>query len=298
MKSVVVEINNQYALVLKQDGSFVRLRNRNYSVGDEMDLAPGAGHRNLPFILSMAASLVLMLTVSAYAYFTPYSYISMDVNPSIEYTLNRFDRIIQVRTCDVESQELVQSLHVQHYHADTAVEKTLEQLRSLQYLKANQDNMMMIAVASANEEHAAKLMEKVSVTLRQAAERNQIRLQIHTAQDTPARVMEARQMGTTFGKLRLIERLRDSSPDPAVIQDHDWIHSSVQDIVQKTIQSGKHNSGFTDGTSNGNQNYVPDDSNGSVSPPEPNREGDGPGAPVDAGDDKGGKTPSTSSGQS
>lgn len=37
-----------------------------------------------------------MAGVGAYAYYTPTSYVSLDVNPSIEYRLNVFDRVLSV----------------------------------------------------------------------------------------------------------------------------------------------------------------------------------------------------------
>jgi hypothetical protein len=41
----------------------------------------------------MAAALALF-TTGHNAYYTPTDYVSMDVNPSVEYSVNRFDRIL------------------------------------------------------------------------------------------------------------------------------------------------------------------------------------------------------------
>lgn len=61
----------------------------------------------------MAACFVLCVALGGYhLYFTPTSIISMDINPSIELEINRFDKVIGVDGYNEDGENLVESLHM------------------------------------------------------------------------------------------------------------------------------------------------------------------------------------------
>jgi hypothetical protein len=47
------------------------------------------------------------------------------------------------------------------------------------------------------------------------------------------RVQQAREMGVTPGKLNLVEKLRDSAPNPEDIDIEEWLDNSVKDIMKR-----------------------------------------------------------------
>ena len=48
------------------------------------------------FAAAAACSLLVFLAGGSYLFFTPTAFISVDVNPSLELGINRFDRIVSV----------------------------------------------------------------------------------------------------------------------------------------------------------------------------------------------------------
>lgn len=46
----------------------------------------------------------------ALAYYTPAKYVSLDVNPSIEYQLNIFDRVLTVKGVNDDGSEIVDEI--------------------------------------------------------------------------------------------------------------------------------------------------------------------------------------------
>ena len=71
-------------------------------------------------LLSAVACLAIAIITGYFLYFTPTLEISVDLNPSLELSVNRFDRVIGV-TCNNESAEaLVASLGTNLKHMDCA----------------------------------------------------------------------------------------------------------------------------------------------------------------------------------
>lgn len=64
--------------------------------------------------VAAAACLVLIALASGggYVFFTPTAYISIDINPSLELGINRFDRIVSVEGYNAEAEELLESCGV------------------------------------------------------------------------------------------------------------------------------------------------------------------------------------------
>lgn len=105
MRGIVLEIKNGRCVVLKKDGTFEEVRNRNYTVGQKVSLSKPAYAK----YLAAAACLLLVCTaaIGQHLYFTPTSYVYLDINPSIRLDLNCFERIIDVVPLNDDAETLL-----------------------------------------------------------------------------------------------------------------------------------------------------------------------------------------------
>ena len=78
MKMVITEISGNAAVGLREDGSFVRLCQRGYAVGQTVEIRRNASVIRLA--AACAAAFVLLSTAAA-AVRLPYSYVTLDINP-------------------------------------------------------------------------------------------------------------------------------------------------------------------------------------------------------------------------
>lgn len=87
---------------------------------------------------AVAAGLTIMTSsVGVWAYTTPVSYVSLDVNPSIEYTLNAFDRVIEVEAVNEDGQTILANVEdLNNLKIEEAITETVEQLTQEGYLQA------------------------------------------------------------------------------------------------------------------------------------------------------------------
>ncbi|HVI42480.1 MAG TPA: anti-sigma factor domain-containing protein, partial [Anaerovoracaceae bacterium] len=111
MKGIVVENNNKDAVILTDDGLFSKVKNNKYEVGQTIDIKENkrTGSKLIAGAASMVAALAVC-TVGAFAYYTPTDYVSLDVNPSVEYSVNVFDRILDVKAVNDDGEEILSSL--------------------------------------------------------------------------------------------------------------------------------------------------------------------------------------------
>lgn len=141
MKGIVAEIKGKYAVILTQDGLFKKVRALpGMTVGMETELERLSGdtgnRRFAARVVSMAAAGLLVLGVGfgAYSYTIPYSYVDIDINPSIELAVNIYDRIIDTKALNEDGEKLLMSKDLRHKSLDNGVRDLLNRAVEQGYL--------------------------------------------------------------------------------------------------------------------------------------------------------------------
>lgn len=147
-------------------------------------------------VMPAFALLLCLLSVSGYHLLqTPVSYISMDINPSIELSLNRFDRVVQATAFNDDGQQLLDAVPVNGQTYTKAIDNlvTSETMRS--YL--TEENILTFTVASTDTDRERNLISGI-----EAAEPNQNGCQhiCRSANADMSLVQQAHQQGLSFGK--------------------------------------------------------------------------------------------------
>lgn len=183
MKSVVLEIKGKFAAVLSDDGSIKKVKNKNYAVGQEIwsiqkeedfIMKKISVTKKMALCASCAAIILFSAGAGVWAYAAPYSYVSLDVNPSIEYTLNRLDRVIKVNAVNDDGQAILAELNMaglKYKSIEDAILATVPQISNEDYFK---ESNLKPATATASEalKTGEETAEPVTASASQATENN------------------------------------------------------------------------------------------------------------------------------
>ena len=153
MKAVVMETRDKEAAILLKDGTF-RVVKGKYTVGETIDYREKI--RALPRKwMSIAAAAVLMLgTGGGFWYdanYVAYAEISLDVNPSIIYTINKQSRVLEVKAVNDEANDAVIALNkegIRFMPVDEAIEKTMTIFENEGYLSTADEDYVLLNVSA------------------------------------------------------------------------------------------------------------------------------------------------------
>ena len=243
MKAVVVEIMNNKAAVLSDQGCVVTIKNNGYEIGQEIQINT-TKHPALKKITAFAASAAafVILGTGTWAYATPYSYVSVDVNPSIEYTINRFDLVLSIKAMNDSGEDIMQEVSLNQLKNQTirkAIVKTVEQISSDGYLKEKIEGGIIITTASEDLDKAEKLAIDLQQALGEEITGREEDTEVEAYPVNLERMEEARELGVTPGKLTLVEKLQASSSDPDSVNVEEWLSKSVKEIKKATKENDK-----------------------------------------------------------
>ena len=236
MKAVVLEIRNKKAAVLTHGGQILKVCNKDYLVGQEIyvretsekvvDFARNAS-RWMP--AAVAAAFLVVIGRFMCLSLEPYGVVSLDVNPSIEFTINNMDKVLYVNGVNDDGQDIINSINdnmLLNQSIEKAVNVTIDKIESKGYLDGENRNYVVVAANTVKESHTDKLVEKLDRSI--SANEN---VQPITMKATDEEVNEARNMGTSPGKMIIVNKL--DSVNEESIDKSEWLGRSVADIVNE-----------------------------------------------------------------
>ena len=151
MRGIVMEIKGSRCVILKKDGTFAEIRNRNYTVGQEVT----ASNPSVGKALSAAACLAVICTAAFgyHLYYTPASYVYMDINPSVRLDLNCFERVIDVVPLNEDAEVLLSNVTVRKGSAEECMNTIVSACQEQNYLNEhNTDIEVSVRTDSAKLE--------------------------------------------------------------------------------------------------------------------------------------------------
>ncbi len=203
--------------------------------------------RQKPYAALRYAMAVICVCIFAGAggysvYSRPVSYISIDVNPSIELAVNRFDRVVSVTGYNADGQDILQHVPLKNISYLQAIDRLLQDAYYSRFL--NRDSQLVVTVVS---EHSDAMLERI-----QANDSFQALDALTYSSDT-ACMNEAHQHEMSFGKYRAFLELAQYDADITVEDCHGMSMGEIQNRI-KTCQghNGKNTTGGN--PSKGHQN--------------------------------------------
>lgn len=239
MKGIVLEIKNNEAAILSDDGAISKVKNKNYEIGQVIIMKEKKKFKS-KFIASAAGLVAAMVVFAtgAFAYYTPTSYVSLDVNPSIEYSVNMFDRVLTVKAVNDDGKDIVIDLDAEHKDITKAVEKTIDKLIEAGYITEDENSGVVIAVSNPKENKAKDLAKKIEKETQNHMDEKGKTAKVEVEAVGKERVDRASELNITPGKLNLIEKLKESAADPDKIVIEEWLNKPVKEI-NKTIKENR-----------------------------------------------------------
>ena len=239
MKGIITEIRGNTAALLSEEGCIVKVKNRSYEIGQEVELEMKkmTGFRRTG--IAAAAGLLIVMGAGTAAYSIPVDYVSLDVNPSIEYKVNMFDRVIAVKGANQDGKDIIGSIqekNLKNKDIKEAVALTVDKIAKEGYLD-EEESGIVIATTKGDDKNEKEL----ETVAQEACQKNHCEPQVQVEGIGKARVDRAAAFEITPGKLNLIEKLNESKGNDELTDDfiNAWKDKSVKEIMAETKANRK-----------------------------------------------------------
>ena len=164
-----MEVHPAYAVVLDEEGRFLKAANLRYQVGDTVrDIVelrrPREKRPALWKPLSGVAGLAACLCIVFFGYyqpnFVPYGALRIQINPDVELTLSRTDRVLELEGLNEDGQSLIAGYDYGGKDREDVTEELVERAIDMGYLSGGETVSITVTSADADwqarEEQAAR----------------------------------------------------------------------------------------------------------------------------------------------
>ena len=143
MNYLVLETHPAYAVLLDEEGRFLKAANLHYQVGDTVqnivELRPPQPRRvHPPHRVARPAGLAACLCLAFFGYYQPnfvaYGTLRIQINPDVEMTLSRTDRVLGLEGLNADGLILIDGYDYRGKDRDTAAEELVERAIDMGYL--------------------------------------------------------------------------------------------------------------------------------------------------------------------
>ena len=143
MKYLVMETHPAYAVVLDEEGRFLKAANLQYRVGDTVQhivelrqARPRAPALWKPLSGLAAAAACLCLVFFGYYQpnYTAYGTLRIQINPDVEMTVSRTDRVLDLEGLNADGEDLIEGYDYRGKDRETAAGELVERAIDMGYL--------------------------------------------------------------------------------------------------------------------------------------------------------------------
>lgn len=147
---LVMNIEKNYAYIMTPDGEFLKIKIDKDKplpvIGSEYagEVLKNSSTHISKFKYAIAACLlffILSLGGGAYAYYTPVSTVTISINPSIEFKLNRWNKVVSSHALNSDGEKILLELKTQNKPIDATLMMVINQAKTDKYINENYINM-------------------------------------------------------------------------------------------------------------------------------------------------------------
>ena len=186
MKYMVMECHLSYAVVLDEEGRFLKVANRHYEVGQtvtdivEMQVPQSAVQKKkankwMYLLAAMAACLVLMVTSVFQMGQMTYASVYMTINPEVRIDVNRSDVVVGLDGINPDGNDLIAGYEYKKKDLDLVMDELVDRAIDMGYLHeggqislvldADSDEWIIVHSDTLTTQLNEHLNEKLSATI-------------------------------------------------------------------------------------------------------------------------------------
>lgn len=154
-----MEVHPAYAVVLDEEGRFLKAANLRYQVGDTVRDIVELRHprekrpalwKPLSGVAGLAACLCLVFFGYYQPNFTPYGALRIQINPDVELTLSRTDRVLELEGLNEDGQSLIAGYEYSGKDREDVTGELVERAIGLGYLSDGETVSITVTSSDAD----------------------------------------------------------------------------------------------------------------------------------------------------
>lgn len=174
---------------------------------------PKRNASKLQLLYTACTSLAIVFLICfglIHNYYSVDTIVAIDVNPSVEISLNKSYKVLNVKANNEDAASLIKDKSFKNKNCDDVISELTMSLSSSGYINKNK-NSILVSVSNSNEVKADEVKTRVVTDIKTTLNQQEIKPVIYKQSISNSKTKElerlAKQYHTSFGKMQLINSL-------------------------------------------------------------------------------------------
>lgn len=234
-RGLVTSIKDGHCIVVNPDGGYekIPLPSRDVQVGEEVFYNRVRIPAEFKSVL-VAASFLLFFIASMLIYQGSVNqvaaYITMDINPSLEISVDSNSMVVDVTCLDEEATRLVKPGEYKGKSLDYTVAAIIEKSVEQNFLKPGEENLIVTTISPVNDKAEPVDGKALSRLVEQSATARECPVQVKVYTASGEIRKEARKTGISSGRYLIYEEVKKQDPS---VKIEDVKKDSIKKLLEK-----------------------------------------------------------------
>jgi hypothetical protein len=237
-KGIIMSISGREAVILTRDSEFVKvaLPEGEYGLGQEIEaeskgslvnkwLAYGGKKWAAVAAVLLIAIVLPVITTTVFLNNVVYAYVTLDINPSTEFSINGKERIIRVHPLNEEGAAVLEGSSLKGKDIEFGIEYFVKKACELGYASA-EDEGAVVATTVIEKKKDNGLEDKITAAIDKTVEENKLNVKTGVLSATKEIKEEADKAGVSAGKYLIALQASD-----------DQLEVNIEDVKESSIVS-------------------------------------------------------------
>ncbi len=167
--------------------------------------------RPLKLVMSFLTVFVLLFVMTnVVIYGQVYETITVDINPSIEFEVNRYGRVINVNYNNNEAYDILKEVNLRNTRIEKALEISYDRLYDEGYLNS-EENIIIVSGYTKNAGLSDEKLAKLVNVIKHKSEEKNVNTIVEPNKVTDEDKEEAKDNDVSLGKLKLIKMILEET---------------------------------------------------------------------------------------
>lgn len=243
-KGSILELNGNKAIVMTDNCDFVTVKRQpDMAIGQERGFRNQDLYNNRKnYIKYIALAASVCLVVFSYFMFsqvylpgTVFAYVDVDINPSIELTVDKNIQVIDTKPLNDDAKALLDELQLKKLSLKEAVAEVVKESEKLGYIRTDKENAILVSASLAKEENKGTDGEKALNTALDNIDKETVNfdnkeIETEVVKVSPENREQAVKNNMSMGRYALYNKIKQD--DAALTIDEAKV-SRVYDMLEK-----------------------------------------------------------------
>jgi len=212
-RGLVAKINKDCCIVITNEGTYEKISVpfKGVQVGAEITYCNPIVNYAIKTMLLAASFIVLLFSYNLFHQANlqnAMAVVSLDINPSLEMSVNKDLNIIEVKCFNDDAINLLKEESIKGKNLYDALEVVIKKAIELNYIKTNQENLIISTVTSSEADEGRINQEKIRQVLENPVESDGLTSKVQIYSVTDEFRAEAENKGLSPGKYLIYEQLK------------------------------------------------------------------------------------------